>query len=720
MSHSRPKNPSSIPEVTWESGLKEMNETWKAGIACLGVAVFFVMTIGIIYWQVVDQPNKNWILRGSTSGLIWERKSNSLVLQTLSEEKTLLEINMGSFPDMEVPFVKNLCWLNKTEFCYTWEAMVDLRISLEPRLSSNIECYSISWTPLHCLVKLKDCFSMANIFWYGGASISTQHWPLNNMDLQSQLFIISDLTKTPTGYGSVLERYFLGSTGVTVTIASDIPIFFSVERNKQFCLENSLGVDMAPLQYTMCVAQNITRAHQEVGSQLSGPQRTLPNTDILRLPVWKYYGGTNTTTKLERGLQSFFKRLQRHHLGEGLITLSEHSTMLLYNMDHTHLPALRRKLHTLRRTTDHSLIKSLKLSITLSPYASINSQLFQMFLREGKGYFWLSRHSQSGDYSVPLLTKWKGQLSAQLNVTSQAAVLWYMDRASLLKQSLGAEYVIFEGGESSLFMEQAIPPPLELRGNKYICTLASMAATLGDSSIISAGTRSSHLPLFVQMNSRRSDWSYAGLKGIIPSVLHYSLLGYNFFVPDSIGGTLASEFLIDDELYIRWLQIVTFLPVMSFSTPPWVCCDDWVLNLTLHYIQKHKTLVVPLIEKYSKEWLSLGYPIFRPVWWLSPTGSITFTIDDEFLIGDELLVAPITEQGQSQRDIYLPKEGQKWMDTNTAEVFDGGNFLRNYSVTLLDVPVFVKQKTEYPPPPSTLMGFRMIYHQDPFFKMTLY
>ncbi|KAJ6664964.1 hypothetical protein lerEdw1_005195 [Lerista edwardsae] len=623
MSHNRPKNPSPIPEGAWESGLKEMNETWKGGIACLGVAVFFVMTIGIIYWQVVDQPNKNWILRGSTSGLIWERRSHSLILQTLSEEKTLLEIYVGSFPDMGVPFVKNLCWLNKTEFCYTWEAIVDLRISLEASLSSSIECYGIKWTPLHCLVKLKDCFSMANISWYGGGSVSTQHWPLNNMNMKPQLFIISNLTRRTTGYGPVLERYLLGSTGVTVTMASDIPIFFSVERHKQFCLENSLGTDMAPLQYTVCVAQNITGAHQEVGSQLSGPQRTLPNTDLLRLPVWKYYGATNTTAKLERGLRSFFNKLQRHHLGEGLIALSEHSTMLLYDM-------------------------------------------------------------------VPLLTKWKGQLSAQLNVTSQAAVLWYMDRVSLLKQRLGAEYVVFEGGESNPFIEQAIPPPLELRGDKYICTLASMAATLGDSSIISAGTRSSHLPLFVQMNPRRSDWSFAGLKGIIPSVLHYSLLGYNFFIPDAIGGTLASEFLIDDELYIRWLQIVTFLPVMSFSTPPWICCDDWVLNLTLHYIQKHKNLVVPLIEKYSKEWLSWGYPIFRPVWWLSPTESVTFTIDDEFLIGDEVLVAPITEQGQSQRDIYLPREGQKWMDTNTAEVFDGGTFLRNYSVTLLDVPVFVK------------------------------
>nr|XP_060625901.1 SITS-binding protein-like isoform X1 [Anolis sagrei ordinatus] len=688
MPHTRPRNPSPIPEVTWDSGLKEMNETWKGGIACLGVAVFFVMTIGIIYWQVVDQPSKNWILKGSASGLLWERKARSLILQTLKEEKTMLEIHMRSFPDVDVPFLKDLCWLNKTEFCSTWEAMADLTISLGPSLASTTECYSIHWRPLHCQVKLKDCFSMLNISWYGGATVSNQHWPLNNVDIKSQPFIISNLTPNPSAFGSVLERYFLGSTGVTVIIASDIPLSVAIERNKQFCLESPLGADMASLQYTVCVSPNITSAHQKVGSRLSGQQRQLPEAELLRLPIWRYHGSADSAAKMERGLRSFSNRLRRH-LVEGLIFLGEHSTALLRNLDNTDLPVVRRKrLHTLRPDMDYSLIKSLKLAIALSPYASINSHLFQRSLQEGKEDFWLSHHSELSGYTVPLLTRWKGQFSARLNVTNQAAVLWYMDQVRLLKQQLGAEYVAFEGGEGNLFMEQAILPPPELRGDTYAYTLALMAATLGNTSI-SAATRASHLPLFHQMNPRQSDWSYAGLKGIIPSVLHYSLLGYNFFIPDPIGGTLASEIQTDEELYIRWLQIVTFLPVMSFSTPPWVCCDAWVLNLTKHYIQRHQNFVVPLIEKYSKQWLSMGYPIFRALWWLSPTDPITFTIDDEFLIGDEVLVAPITEQGRSQRDIYLPGEGLKWMDANTAEVFDGGTFIRNYSVTIVNVPVFI-------------------------------
>lgn len=42
------------------------------------------------------------------------------------------------------------------------------------------------------------------------------------------------------------------------------------------------------------------------------------------------------------------------------------------------------------------------------------------------------------------------------------------------------------------------------------------------------------------------------------------------------GGSLDSDTPGDQELYVRWLQIVTFLPVMAFSTPPWLCCDAWV------------------------------------------------------------------------------------------------------------------------------------------------
>ncbi|XP_069480227.1 SITS-binding protein-like [Ambystoma mexicanum] len=688
MPHTRATNPSPIPEVTWDNGQKEMYETWKGGVACLGVAIFFVMTIGIIYWQVVDQPNKNWVLKGSRSGILWERRTHSLLVQSPGEDRTFVEIGVGPFPDTELPFVRDACWLNKTEFCYTWDSSVELKISLEANVSGGAECYRIQWTPLRCQVKLKDCFSMVNISWYGGASLGAPHWPFNNVTMELQPFIISDLTRNPLGYGSVLERYFLGSTGVAVLLAEDVPVSISVDNNKHFCLENPSGSKVVPLQYTVCVSHSLLSVHQEMRSQFFQHERMLPNTDILRRPLWRHYGASDSAAKIERELRSFSNKLKRHNLGDGLISVNEHSTLLLSNMDHTRA---RKKRKSPREIAGlHSLIHHLQLSITLSPYLSVNSWQFLSFLEEGKEDFWLGLHSESNGYLAPLLTKWKGQFSVRLNVTCEAAVTWYLDTVSKLQKKLGAEYVTFEGGDSNTFTEQSVHPPASLEGDSYITYFAMIASKLGNSSILTAGTRSNHLPLFIQMAPLHSDWSYAGLKGIIPAVLHYSLLGYNFFIPDAVGGSLANEFLTDEELFIRWLQIVTFLPVISFQTPPWVCCDDWVLNLTRQYIKKHEDFVAPLIMKYAEEWRHSGNPIFRPLWMISPYDPVTFTIDDEFLIGDEMLIAPVTEQGRVQRDIYLPGDGCTWMDSNTAQVFDGGTLLRNYSASLMQVPVFLK------------------------------
>ncbi|XP_017573015.1 SITS-binding protein [Pygocentrus nattereri] len=691
MPHARTRNPSPIPEVTWDTGLKEMNETWKGAIACLGVAVFFVMTIGIIYWQVVDQPNKNWILKGGFSGLIWERRANSLLIQTLSEDKTFVEIDVGNVgtPDMEVPFVRNLCWLNKTEFCYTWDSVAEVKISLEIADESETECYSMTWTPVHCHVELKDCFSMANVSWYGGASVHTPSWPINDMDVSMQSFRVSDLRDNPSGFGSVLERYFLGSSGVAVLVAPHIPLYVGVQSRQQFCLQTAPGMERMPLQYTVCVGQNIKTVHQEAVQQLSVPFRELPNMNVLRLPFWKLPANVDSGVKVERELRTFSNRLKRHHLGEGVIGLDEHSTSLLSNMDHDYLNGRRRTLK--RQTRDLPFVKLLNISVTLSPYLSVDTQQFQTSVQDGTQDYWLSLPSGPQARLVPLLTLWRGKYCVKLNITNPEAINWFLERVGSLHSRLGMEYVILEGGEGNPFKEQALRPPPALTGDEYVGLLADLAERIGDNAIVSAGTRSSHKPLFIRMSALQSDWSYAGLKGIIPSLLHYSLLGYNFFIPDAVGGSLSSDLVTDDELFIRWLSIMAFLPVLSFQTPPWASEDDKVLNFTRVYIAKHQEFVVPLIEKYAEEWQVSGNPVYRPLWWVSPEDPATFTIDDEFLIGDQVLVAPVTEKGVLQRDIYLPNSDFQWQDTNNAKVFDGGTLLQSYPAGLGDVPIFVRK-----------------------------
>ncbi|XP_040893341.1 SITS-binding protein [Toxotes jaculatrix] len=692
MPHARNRNPSPIPEVTWDTGLKEMNETWKGAIACLGVAVFFVMTIGIIYWQVVDQPNKNWILRGTFSGLIWERRTHSLVIQTLMEDKTFVEIDVGNVgnPDIEVPFVRNLCWLNKTEFCYTWDSVAEVKISLEVNEETETECYSMTWMPVHCHVELKDCFSMTNVSWYGGASVRGQTWPINDQNATMQPFIVSDLKDNPSGFGSALERYFLGSSGVAVLVSPDIPLQLGVDSRQQFCLQSLPSMERLPLQYTVCVAHNVKAAHQEAMQQLSQPSRELPNMKALWLPFWKLLTNVDSGQKVEKELRIFSNRLKRHQLGEGVISLNEHSTTLLSDMDHDYLN-IRKRGMSKRLTRDLPLVKLLNISITLSPFLSVDTTQFHTSLVDGTEAYWLSLPSAPKGQLIPVMSQWRGKFCVKLNITNPGAVSWFLDRVGSLQTHLGMEYIMLEGGEGNLFEEQALRPPQALGGDKYISLLADLATRIGDSTIMTAGTRSSHKPLFVRMIPLQSDWSPMGLKGIIPSLLHHTLLGYNFLIPDAVGGSLYGDLVTDEELFIRWLEIVAFLPVISFHTPPWVYGEDRVLNLTRTYITKHQRDVVPLIEKYAEEWRTTGNPIYRPMWWLTPNDPMTFTIDDQFLIGDKVLVAPVVEKGAVQRDIYLPDGGFQWQDSQNAQVFDGGTFLQDYPVPLDEVAVFLRR-----------------------------
>ncbi|RVE72205.1 hypothetical protein OJAV_G00059460 [Oryzias javanicus] len=692
MPPARNRNPSPIPEVTWDTGSKEMNETWKGAIACLGVAVFFVMTIGIIYWQVVDQPNKNWILRGTLSGLIWERRTHSLVIQTLEEDRTFVEIDVGNVgnPDTEVPFVRNLCWLNKTEFCYTWDSVADVKISLEQREDSEAECYSMAWAPVHCHVELKSCFSMANVSWYGGAGVRGQTWPINDQDVPMQPFVVSDLRNTPSGFGSVLERYFLGSSGVAVLVPPDSPLQLGLDSRQQFCLQSRPGLERPLLQYTVCVAPHLRAAHQEAQQQLLQSSRELPSMKALWLPFWKLLTNVDSGQKVERELRTFSNRLRRHHLGEGVISLNEHSTTLLSEMDHDFLSG-RKRGPSKRLTRDLPLVKLLNISITLSPFLGVDSPRFHSSLTDGTEAYWLSLPSTPQGKLIPIMSRWRGNFCVKLNLTNPGAVSWFLDRLGSLQAHLGMEYVTLEGGEGNLFEEQALRPPPALAGDKYIELLADLAARMGDSTVMTAATRSSHKPLFVRMTPLQSDWSSLGLKAVIPSLLHHTLLGYNFLIPDAVGGSLSGEPVTDEELFIRWLELAAFLPVITFKTPPWVCGEDQLLNLTRTYIWKHQKDVVPLVEKYAEEWQMTGNPIYRPMWWLSPTDPFTFTIDDQFLIGDEVLVAPVVEKGAVQRDIYLPDGGFQWQDSRSAQVFDGGTFLQDYPVPLEHVAVFFRR-----------------------------
>lgn len=167
------------------------------------------------------------------------------------------------------------------------------------------------------------------------------------------------------------------------------------------------------------------------------------------------------------------------------------------------------------------------------------------------------------------------------------------------------------------------------------------------------------------------------------------------FTGNAYEGGFLNTTLPDRELYIRWLEVTAFLPAMQFSITPWQY-DETVEELSRYYVNLHETVVYDELKRSSQDYInrkaSMG-PI-RPVWWLTEGDSIAYNIDDEFLVGDKYLVAPILDQGSTERNIYLPgptlkSTGEKiyWKDNLHPEnsPVPGGTHLYNYKIQLEEI-----------------------------------
>jgi alpha-glucosidase len=152
--------------------------------------------------------------------------------------------------------------------------------------------------------------------------------------------------------------------------------------------------------------------------------------------------------------------------------------------------------------------------------------------------------------------------------------------------------------------------------------------------------------------------SWDALRMTIPTVLGLGLSGLPFSGPD-VGGFSGEP---SEELYVRWFQMASFLPFFrthsAIGIPrrePWMF-GDRVLNILREFLNMREQLI-PYHYGLAWEASQKGHPPVRPLFWLDPTDQALWKIEDAFLLGDSLLIAPMLEEGQEQRSFHLPAGG---------------------------------------------------------------
>ncbi|PSN57770.1 hypothetical protein C0J52_07257 [Blattella germanica] len=172
-----------------------------------------------------------------------------------------------------------------------------------------------------------------------------------------------------------------------------------------------------------------------------------------------------------------------------------------------------------------------------------------------------------------------------------------------------------------------------------------------------------------------AEWGH--LQITIPMCLSLSVAAIPFCGAD-VGGFFKNP---DAELFTRWYQAGAFVPFFRTHShidtkrrEPWLF-DEQTLLLIREAIRKRYSYL-PFWYTLFYEHEQDGAPVMRPLWVEYPTEVATFAIDDEYLLGNKLLVHPVTKQGASDVTVYFPGPNDIWYDTDTYRKVQGGGAVK--------------------------------------------
>jgi alpha-glucosidase len=161
-------------------------------------------------------------------------------------------------------------------------------------------------------------------------------------------------------------------------------------------------------------------------------------------------------------------------------------------------------------------------------------------------------------------------------------------------------------------------------------------------------------PLAQRLRDKEHTWE--DLRKLVPGIVNQGLMGYPFACPDLIGGGEYLSFrnlaAVDQELIVRAAQVQALMPMMQFSVAPWRVLSAENLAIcrrmaTLHTERGEEILAL------AREAARTGEPIVRSLEYAYPHQGYADVVD-QFLLGPDILVAPVVERGTRTRRVLVP------------------------------------------------------------------
>jgi myogenesis-regulating glycosidase len=525
--------------------------------------------------------------------------------------------------------------------------------------------------------------------WYGGGELIHQQFPLNKVMLQSAPFHTFD--NGPTGLSGKLTPAWYSSNGAMVIADSpvevginqpptDYPHFkwtFATDGRGAFderpFLNNGLGDGLFTfkgnaLDLKISFSENAVEAYKKLVEHFGHPIETPPE-DLFTKPTWTTWARYKTAINQDVVLQ-YADDIIKNDYPFNVLEIDDRWQVYYGDLgfDPQRFPNPKQMIEELHA-------KGFKVTAWVIPFLDPQSQAFADGAKNG----WLVRMP---DVSPYLVEWWQGR-GGLLDVTNPSALEWFFERLISLQIKTGIDGFKFDAGEACFLPSDAVTHQ-KIDPNEYTQIYVDAVSKHYRLTEVRSGWKNQRAPIFFRQWDKTTSWGLDnGLHSVLTGIIALGMAGYPFVLPDMVGGNEYEE-KADTDMMIRWTQLNALLPSMQFSLAPWEYGEESA-KLCRRYADLHMEFS-PTILKIAQASTQSGLPIIRPVFWLAPDDERALVCDDEFLLGDEFLVAPVVTPNTFERDVYFPHG--KWQDHWTRQVFTGPFIFKNYPAPLDVLPVF--------------------------------
>lgn len=309
-----------------------------------------------------------------------------------------------------------------------------------------------------------------------------------------------------------------------------------------------------------------------------------------------------------------------------------------------------------KRMMDRLHAQGFKVILWMCPWVSMDIPAFRRIAwgvnpNDVKGY--PAKGGFLMDGGKPAAVRWWNGYSALLDLTHPNAQAWFREQLDGLVRDFGADGFKFDGGEVDFYAMGYGTYDKKASSGDQVMAYAKFCLDYPVCEYRNAW-RFQGLPVVERLHDKGHNWNE--LQKLVPDMISGGLLGHPFMCPDMIGGGSWTAFLpgapFDAELFIRSAQVHALCPMMQFSASPWRVLDSEQQKIIRDAVATRQKFADRFVE-LARASGHTGEPMLRNLEYNYP-GMGYASVRDQFMMGTDLLVAPVVTKGQTERQVVIP------------------------------------------------------------------